>query len=228
MSYVAENAAALVIRLLDVLPDAKQAELRGLHFPVDAIRGRKISGVRFRKCSFAQTSLDAAMLTRLQFENCEFAEIQLADSMEIVDVRFQDCVINCVRVGQAEIYEPVGKLKALNEAGFSAGENRDLDGPEPVIDELTELAERALRTFLRATAVNESTLKKRLGVRSQQFLDEILPLMLERRVLKEVDFTGGGRPQRRFKVGISMQDIQEASRGRGLPLADFVETLAKD
>ena len=226
-SYLTENLGGLAIRLLDVLPDAKGIELRGFRFPPDAFRGKEITGAEFDRCSFARTSFDGAVLSRLHFRRCEFEEIQLTESLKADDVEFRECVIACVRVDEVGIFEPNRILQALSRVGLSLDREYELDEPEVEIDELTDLAERALRTFLRATAVNERTLERRLGKMSQRFFAEVLPLMLQRGVLEEVEFAGRGRSQRRFKVAISMQGIEDALRDRGLSLGEFIEALGK-
>lgn len=226
-SYLTENLGGLAIRLLDVLPDAKGVELRGLRFPPDAIRGKEITGARFYRCSFARTSFEAAELSRLHFVCCDFEEIQLMESLKADDVEFRECMIACVRVDEVGIFEPNSISQALSKVGLSLDGEYESDEPEVEIDELTDLAERALRTFLRATAVNERTLERRLGKMSQRFFAEVLPLMLQRGVLKEVGFAGGGRSQRRFKVAISMQGIEDALKDRGLSLGEFIEALGK-
>ena len=227
-SYVAENVGGLAIRLLDVLPDANGVELRGLRFPADAMRGRKIKGARFNGCGFARTSFDASELIGLCFSDCEFDELHLTPSLEVLDVEIGECVVACVRSEKiGVVYDPNRIFQTLSDAGFSVGDQRRLGEPEVAIDELTDLAERALRTFLRATAVNEMTLKRRLGVMAPRFFGEVLPEMLDRGVLKEVEFTGRGQSQRRFRVAIPMRGIEEASKVRGRSLGEFIGALGK-
>ncbi len=226
-SYVGENVGGLAIRLLDILPNAQGTELRGFHFPTDAIRGKEITGATFSDCSFERTSFDTARLAKLHFANCQFDEIQLTGSRPVVDVEFHDCEISCVRRGEEGAYEPRRILQLLKAAGFTVGTDYGREEPEIEEDELTDLAGRALRTFLRATAVNEGTLNRRLGVMSGRFFDEVLPPMLERGILKEVEFAGRGRRQRRFKVAVSMQGIESASKARGQSLCEFIDSLAK-
>lgn len=224
-SYVAENVGGLAIRLLDVLIDGGGIELNGFHFPAEAIRGRAFTGVSFRGCSFAATSLDSAVLTKVIFAECDFDEITIGGAVNAVDVAFRECFIACVRIQDAAIYDPSLILRTLEGVGMSVDRQYEPQAAEVEVDALTELAERALRIFLRATAVNESALERRLGVKWQLFLTEVLPLMLERGVLKEVEFAGRGRRQRRFKIAVSMRGIEGASVGAGLSLRDFVERL---
>lgn len=147
--------------------------------------------------------------------------------MSIRDVKLNDCSVACVRVEEAGIYDPARIIHALRRHGFSmedesAGDAQQDEEP----DELIVVAVRALRTFLRSTAVNEKTLERRLGVMFLKFKEEVLPQMLEHEVLKEVEYIGGGRPQRRFRLATSMQSIEKSlSRGGNLSLKGFLRTL---
>ena len=127
-------------------------------------------------------------------------------------------------VGSA-IYDPDQIRRTLDRVGMSVGDQYEPHGTDVEVDALAVLAERALRTFLRATAVNETTLARRLGSKWQLFETEVLPMMLERGILKEVEFAGRGRPQRRFKIPVPMRGMEGAFVGGGLPLMDFVEKL---
>lgn len=233
VSQLAENVAALTVRVLDLLEDAKGVTLRRLHFSLDSIRGRKIGGVIFDGCSFSQVSFDGASLKEVKFSHCTFDEIDLDGLADLVDVELHECSINSVRRVGVSSYDPAVILQILRERGFVATKQDDSEQGKQDdsevgggVDELTELAMRALRSFLRATALNETTLERRLGVVSSRFFEEVLPLMIDKGVVKEVDFAGGGRPQRRFRLTVSMQSIEGAlSGGRESSLTEFLETV---
>ena len=226
VSYVAENTAALVIRVLGALPDAKGIELQKFVFAPDAMKGKKINGAVFKDCSFSRTSLEGSTLTKSCFLRCVFEEIDLAGLSNIDEVKLQECSMGCVRDNVGSIYDPVAIIETLRKSGFSVLTEKRLEGAHDEPDELTKLAARALRTFLRATTVNQMTLEKRLGTMSHRFFRSVLPLMLERGVLKEVDYSGKGPRQRRFKLATSMQGIENAlSRGKDMSLAGFLGEL---
>lgn len=237
VSYAAENAAALAIRILDVLSDARGAKLCRFHFTTDAMRRKSITGATFEDCTFAPTSLEGTTLSKLRFFRCTFDDIQLGEATSddiqlreatsILDVKLDECSVACVRVNESELYDPARIIHTLRGYGFSMEDESDADArqdEEP--DELIAIAVRALRTFMRSTAVNERALARRLGVAFPKFESEVLPQMLEHKVLKEVEYSGGGRPQRRFKLATSMQSIERSlSRGGNLSLKGFLRTL---
>lgn len=161
----------------------------------------------------------------MRFAHCTFDEIDLDGLVDVVDVELYECSINSVRRVELSSYDPAMILQVLRERGFAATRQDDLVVRREV-DELTQLAAKALRHFLRATVLNETTLERRLGVVSSRFFEEVLPPMIDKGVVKEVDYVGGGRPQRRFRLAASMQGIESAlSGGRELSLTEFLDAV---
>ncbi|MBK7374301.1 MAG: hypothetical protein IPJ02_01620 [Chitinophagaceae bacterium] len=68
------------------------------------------------------------------------------------------------------------------------------------IDEDLQLIEKALRKFLRTTYVNDNIFRVRLGVRAEYFLKNILPILLENKILTEVEYQGSGIKKLKLSV----------------------------
>ena len=209
-SYAVENAGALAIRILNAVADGDGLPLEGIYFAPDSLREMHLRNVSFVGCDFGSSSLERSEFKDVGFRKCNFDQLGLAPNMKFEGVRLDECTVSCVVLGNEKtIYDPKEKSVALRGVGF------DLDGPEgtDVVveepDQLVVLAVRALRTFSRATAVNQSTLERRLGTQSGAFFKDVLPSMVEVGVLKEVEYKGRGQPQRRFKLGVSMRRVHE-------------------
>lgn len=229
-SYVAENTGALAIRLLAEVSDGEGLCLKDIYFRADSLRGRRLRNVTFVRCNFARSSLEQSEFSHVAFENCSFDQIELAGGPRVVGVRLEECTISCVVLKTGtHVYDPGEVLGELKGSGFELDGKEDARavGTEP--DERTMLAERALRTFLRASAVNESILVRRLGIKSGMFLKDVLPSMVEHGVLEEVEFKGGGQPQRRFKLGVSMLWVEKRlAEGGRHSLDEFLGGLVTD
>jgi hypothetical protein len=102
---------------------------------------------------------------------------------------------------------------ALTDAGFSVSDSQEaqtaLDFEPP--DEETEIAERALRLFLRASHVNQQVFRTRLGTKANQFFSDVLPELLRVGVFEETQYTGSGQ-SRRFRLAVPMQLVDHALR----------------
>lgn len=233
-SYIAENVGSLAIRILDAV-DYEGTSLVGMYFVADALKGRKLTNVDFLECTFAGSSLERSELTDVSFRNCNFDELDLAKDTKVFRVRMDNCDISRVvsMVGDY-VYGPARMASVLCDIGFEV----DAEGADEEVgktagfvqrDERAMVAERALRTFLRASAVNQMTLDRRLGLKSRIFFEEVLPLMIEYGVLGEVEYKGRGQPQRRFRLGVPMLRIGECLADPSWSsLEEFLERLLDD
>jgi len=85
----------------------------------------------------------------------------------------------------------------------------------PEDDENVRMVRKLFAVFRRSTHVGESILNLRMGVHASKFAKELLPDLLNSRILEKVPHRGGGI-QRRFRLGRSMSSIADAlaeSRG---------------
>lgn len=215
-SFVRENAGLLSINLLDA-SEHRATELRAMSFPPDALKGRRIAGVRFTECYFQPNSLDGTSLDNVAFENCMFDRLELCNTSKIKETSLRQCRITSVvnRSEDDQIFDPDGIVAGMRSFGFSFPQTI-APGEAPSIDDETRVLERSLRVFLRASHVNEDVFRQRLGAKASLFLERVLPRLTRARVLEETVYIGRGK-QRRFRLVVPMQAIQEAledSRGR--------------
>lgn len=233
-SFARENCAAIVIRLLDGHTKsqtvAQAHHLISLTFSADALRGRRLSHVIFEDCYFQSTSLAGTSLIRCIFRRCRFETLEFHSTTGV-----QECTLDGCDIGSAvrpenemRIFDPAAIDRYVVAEGFTLAASmptRDglLTEAEP--DERTVLVQRALRLFLRNTHVNESAIRIRLGVKANEFVDDLLPLLLRVGILEEVQYHGSGK-QRRFRLCVPMQRIDKVLRATSGEFDSFITGIA--
>jgi hypothetical protein len=221
-SFTRENAGGLLLRLMarDV---GKVKEVRSLTFPEDNLAGRTVEQMTFTGCYFRPTRLSHTTLRNCIFVDCEFERIEFTDGHTIEKTRLENCRVHRVSVADPEIdaFEPkrVSSLLAANGFAVKESTTKTVDIPTTAsveregadVDEELNAALRFIRVFLRATEVNEQTIRARLGSRYNLFEQRVLPVLLERELVQEVAYSGSG-VQRRFKLQIRMNRVEQAER----------------
>ena len=102
--------------------------------------------------------------------------------------------------------------RELLQAGFElpsrVPSQQDVETEHDIDDDLV-LVQRFLRGFLRANALNESTVRQRLGVKANHFFKELLPRLEGAAVIKAVSYQGHGT-QQRMRLVAPMTRIEAA------------------
>jgi hypothetical protein len=228
-SFTRENCASIIVRLMDLAPSAGNVVLRSLTFSSDALPGRSLNGVIFEECYFQSMFLAGTQLEKCVFRRCRFETIELHATTIIRQCWLDKCDISSVASADPEIraFDPARKAELLDRAGFIMLSKTAelLAPPELRLDERTVLTERALRLFLRNTHVNESALRVRLGVRASEFIDGLLPILMRARILEHVPYRGSGH-QRRFRLSVPMQRIEQTLRATSGDFDAFVQIMS--
>ena len=229
-SYAAENAGALIIRILTAVSDGEGLSLRGIYFRPDSLRGLRLRNVFFVGCGFANSSLEHSELRDISFRECSFDQLGLSLDLKVRDVRLDECTVSrVVSTKEHTVYDPKGIFVALRDIGFEVDRPKGTEAEVEEADQYAMLAERVLRTFLRVTAVNQGTLERRLGAQSGAFFKDVLPSMVKLGILKEVKYKGRGQPQRRFKLGVSMLRVEKClAEGGRSSLPKLLEGLTAE
>jgi hypothetical protein len=215
-SFVRENAGALSLRFAQNLPiENRPFTIADVTFPPDSLRERTLNSYSFEKCYFRSTKLSQP-LKKVHFVKCEFEHLDLLDSATFEDVRFDDCVIHGLTLERdsetIDYYDP--EIIEAYLMGIGVTFLRDQQtvfnvAPVPQDDENVRIVRKLLAVFRRSTQVSESVLSLRMGVNASRFHKDLLPALLDRSVLREIQNRGGGR-QRRFRLGRSMSSILDA------------------
>jgi hypothetical protein len=227
-SYVKENAGLLLIRVVEATSQGGYT-ISKLNFPVDALRGRSIEGVRFENCHFQPSLLAECALKDVRFSGCRFERLEVGAGVRIENVTVQECTVGSLHFEGSEetLFDPVSIDRRLAAVGVTVIERNQAElalehtGP----DDQSTLAEVALRAFMRSTHLNENVFRQRLGTRANEFFDEVLPEMLSAHVIEEVPYRGAGR-QRRFKLAVPMRNLEKAIRG-ATDLNSLLEALTQ-
>ena len=86
------------------------------------------------------------------------------------------------------------------------------------------MAERALRMFMRATHINDVVFRHKMGQRTNEFFNTILPKLVEGGILAQVLYRGPGRVKR-YKLNVPMQRIADVVPVKGLTFGQLVRKL---
>ena len=85
----------------------------------------------------------------------------------------------------------------------------DTPNAEHVYDDELRNMEKIVRYFMRSTHISESVILIKLGLSGKAFIANELPRLLKQGIMDEIE-NRGGSSQRRFKLKLSLHDINEA------------------
>jgi len=229
-SYSRDNAGRMVISLLDRLMQNDNMVVSRLSFPQDMLTGRVLTKVRFEMCFFRSTDLKGTRFNDCVFNNCEFEHLGLADSTNSKDTVLDDCSVRSVTLedGETTIYDPIRISQVLGRKGLASTAAQ----PPPLIPVEIEteldlrLVQKAVRIFFKATQVNDGILMLRLGQHGNHFVSDVLPRLLRSAVFEEVSFQGSGQ-KRRFRLGVSMSEIQDAIQRANGSMDEFINAFSE-
>ncbi|WP_145360102.1 NACHT domain-containing protein [Alienimonas californiensis] len=218
-SLIRENLSAVAIECLDGVE--QPTEFKDGVFPAASLAGKRLKEVTFNKCYFGSTDLRCAELVSCRFISCEFVQLGGDGTERVQDTQLSQCKIHAWVGSSGSEFAPDRIVQALMRAGFTVEGKLDTVGQvvapneaaEP--DEEIKLMETLLRMFSRATALNESAVRRKMGTRESLFFNEVYPRLLQAEIVVEVPHRGSG-VQRRMKLGVSATRCRssfEASAG---------------
>ena len=228
-SYTHENAANLIINLLPEVPESELI-IDGLSFGLEALLDKALTAITFRNCYFSNTSLDRAQFSRCSFINCTFDQLRLTERTKLVEVAFTDCTVHAVvtKTQGRELRSPMDIRRALVNAGIDVGHDLELF-TDLTVDHDPDLEivclEKLSRYFMRSTHMSESVIRMKLGNATQLFIDETIPVLEKSGILVSIKNFGGDN-QRRFRLGVTIQSLQEALSASNGNFKIFLERFA--
>ena len=216
LSFARENCGALLVRLLSGESDSRgHVEVNSVVFPLNALLGRRLSDVTFSQCRFEPTEIAGAHFNNISFHACDFERLDVADTDTIAGTTFVDCRVNALKRGSGEgernLYGPHEIAAEMRKIGAAIPLAKDspADSTLPEADSQIDAVEKFLRVFLRATQVNEDTIRARFGRQGPWFVDNIIPILVRAKIVETVEYRGRG-VQARFKLAVPMYAIQDA------------------
>jgi hypothetical protein len=212
-SYTHENCGDTIIRLLTDV-DGSKLSICSLTFGADALRDKKISGVKFEGCYFSETSMELTDLTGCLFKDTRFAQLRFYDSTSISNIKFSNCNVDALAFVDThrEFWDPAEIRRQLEGLGVTYDEPAAPSVGEVISGqtspEIGDL-EKVFRYFMRSTHISESVMLIKLGTRGQVFIDHTLPALVRRQVMVEIE-NRGGADQRRYRLGVPLQKLNAA------------------
>lgn len=214
VSFARENCGALLIRLLSGLAEtAATATVESVVFPLDALVGRLLANFGFSNCRFESTGISDVTFAEVSFQSCDFERLDIMVGDSLTGATFVGCRIDAVKrvtdESERTLYGPGEVDAALTACGavVQAGVK-----PQPGFEDADariEALEKFTRVFLRATQVNEDTVRAKFGRQGSWFIEDILPILIRYKIAANVEYRGKG-VQGRYKLAVPMQSIQDA------------------
>lgn len=154
--------------------------------------------------------------------------IELSDEMHInatLDGSSVACVVD--KAGDQALFDPAAIDRKLQKVGFlfSGDLFEGATAVEQFEQELTA-TEKVIRSFMRATQLNEDTLRMKLGVFASIFFDNALPSLLSVGMMEKVHYRGSGN-QERYRLAMHMSALQDAMTRSGGSFQRFLEELQR-
>lgn len=226
-SYTRENSGSIALALAARGGDG-DVLLEGLVFPPGALVGMRLEGTHVSDCEFQPTGLKNARIIDCAFRRCRFHRLE-GGAATVRRSTLEDCEVDqWVEEADVSIYDPARVRRALMEEGFRVEQSGPPVLPQSaeasVVDAEAEMAERALRMFMRATHINDVVFRHKLGQRANDFFESVLPRLVAGGILEEVPYRGSGKGSR-YKLNVPMQGIAEVVPAKGLTLNQLIGKL---
>ena len=181
-SYIRENCGALMLELAG--RTNKSHSITGVSFPANALEQRKLKNLSISESFFNSTNLSGSNIIDCTFGKCRFVELVLNGDQRLNKTIFDDCTFDSVSVkndsdgGDRKFFNPNRIAAILINQGFELKSQKKtiIEKTEPIeMDTDMKVALRFIRMFARSTAVPESTVRTRIGAKSNYFFKTILP-----------------------------------------------------
>lgn len=227
-SYTQENCNGLLLGLL-TKTTGNNLEIANLVFGENSLRDRELSDLYFNGCYFATTSLEMSKIANCVFTKCKFGQLNIYNTTSFSQVRLEDCTIDSIRLVEKEIgiWNPNRVQVFLEKLGISFEQEQFEEitteqlinaNPDPELENVMKL----VRYFMRSTTISESVILMKLGNQAQGFLGDAIPELIENGVLLEIGNHGSSN-QRRFKLGLHLQKLNEAISSAEGSYSKFLE-----
>lgn len=210
ISILQENACALLLRVI-VLSNAKDISIENGSFPIDALLNVSLENLQFRHCYFQPSIMERTSLLNCLFSNCEFEGLDFRESTHIERVKFEDCSVHVATFNEIGSYDPAEIIGRIRSCGIEiGGQVEPIEPPPPFdFDERTQIMQRFVRLFLRSTAINENTLRRRLGPLAPLFFEDMLPALRTAGIIENVIYRGR-HTQERFRLSVTLERVDDA------------------
>jgi hypothetical protein len=228
-SYVKENCGKIILKLLSN-KDGSGIVLENYSFPVDSLKGVSLQNLTIKNSYFQSTGILGTEINSCLFENCAFDNILIDnDDCKVDNGILRSCEIIAVQNSTKELdfYDPFNIERELETLGFIFDQDNDSDSEELIetkIDEDLALVQKALRRFIRSSQINDDVFRIKLGKEAEYFIDDLLPILIQEHIIKEVEYQGAGK-KRRFKLTAMFDKINSALKTSEGSFDKFIESM---
>lgn len=228
-SYTRENCGNLIMKIITSM-QMDGTDLNELIFGIDALRDCKLKNTTFRKCYFSSTSLELMTAENCHFFECNFGVIKFSESSKFINCSMIGCEIEAIKpnTGSHELWDPADISGFLIKSGIHLNEGKqnlsNQNSTDFLIDEDFDCLQKIIRYFLRSTQISEPIIKMRLSDKGQDFIDRILPDLMENNIIIEFDNKGRGS-RRMFKLGKSLHDINKLLKKSAGSYKNFISLI---
>jgi hypothetical protein len=213
-SIAMENSATILSMLLVDSRHESAITVEQVIFPPRLFNLRSLSNVTFLRCAFG--AIEAGAWRNVHFVDSSVDELGFGNVS-----RFDNCSIDHSTSVRSIHQSPPREITLFSPDKVRSylAARKLLVTPSAVVavepDEFYVLAEKVIGLFLRATELNEQSIRKRLGTRGPGFFDDVLPAMLNTGAIAVIRYQGQGS-QERYRLGRPLSEISNAlSKAQG-------------
>ncbi len=210
-SYSHMNCSHIIINLLSEI-EALDLNIKNISFEANSLGDKKLYGVTFTDCFFAETNLELTEIKDCKFVDCRFSQMRISPNTKISNVNFDGSVVDALelKAEHIESWNPIEICGLLKKRGviFDESHINELGSYQEVSPdhELIDLM-KLVRYFMRSTHISESVLLIKLGIRGREFVSQAVPELIKHGILEEIEDRSGGR---RFRLGIPVERLNSS------------------
>ena len=234
-TYLKQNAGLLASQLARFHADeVLKYEFDSMYFEGEEWSESQLQGARFDRCTFTVVDLSGAAWTDCVLAQCRVDGITLDHRTVLKGTHFDtsSAVVGILRSSETsdprmrnyvpdECREILRQHGAIVDALESEASRQKL---APVPKEKRQAFDSFLRIFARNSGATEGVMKTKLGAKYSQFHSKVLPLLLNRGVIRSTEYVGGGTSQERYELNHPVETILKAED----PDAPLVPESLKD
>lgn len=229
-TFTRENCGALVCRLLECVAGDQKLSVQGMIFPVGGLSGRPLGNIEFLNCHFQPTSVVRSKFEDIIFHKCEFERLEIESPYKLAGCTFHQCQVDSIVFNEMQSFDPGVIGSIIRECGGVVEEDAREGASGDLFlvdDERFKILEKFLRFFMRSTYMDETFIRLRLGKAGAPiFMDEMLPDMLDAKIVDEIPWKGQGI-QRRYKLRLPMSEIAIALEASGATFDGFIQAASR-
>lgn len=227
-SCFSQNISSIILPLSEKYD--KQLILNGLYCSSNALSNIILSNLIFENCLIEKIEFSDKLIKDIIFRSCEINELVYFSDSKISNISFDATSLPKILIENNDnsIYDPTSIAIKLNNNKIEIRNHEENSNCNIIIeDESINLFFKIIHIFQRTTAINENVLKTKFNSKWANFDKDVLTPIIDRNIIKLIDYKGSGK-QRRFKLNISFQILNDARRDCKGDFQKFLNILEKN